>query len=230
MTSIIGDVADVILSPGKTIANTMSKKKWVAVFVLILAVSSFVTYLTYPVTKLEQAKFIRNSELANRLPEEQLENLDKFTPAQRLTGTLFPIPITALTLVVAAFFIYLFFKIGGTDGTYMNFFSGVVHASIIDMVLGGILKSALVVSQKSIMVSTGLGLLSPTSDFRNLGYLVLAQFDFFTIWYLVALAFGIAQFANIKPRKSILIAFAYFVFKAIVLVSFSYFTMRLMRI
>lgn len=230
MIDIIGDVTGVILNPGKTIANTMFNKKWVAVFILILVVSSFATYLTYPVTKLEQAKFIRNSELANRLSEEQLENLDKFTPMQRLTGTLFPIPITALILVVAAFFIYLFFKIGGTEGTYMNYFSGVVHASVIDMVLGGILKSALVVSQKSIMVSTGLGLLSPTSDFRNLSYLVLSQFDFFTIWYLIALAFGIAQFAKIKPQKSIWITLAYFVFKAITVVSFSYITMRLMRI
>lgn len=230
MINLIGDVADVILSPGKTIANTMFKKKWVAVFILILVVSSLATYLTYPVTKSEQAKFIRNSELASRLSEEQLESLDKFTPAQRLMGTLFPIPIMALTLVVAAFFIYLFFKIGGTEGTYMNFFSGVVHASVIDMVLGGILKAALVVSQKSIMVSTGLGLLSPASDFRNFGYLVLSQFDFFTLWYLVALALGIAGFAKIKPRKSIWIAIAYFVFKAIVVVSFSYFTMRLMRI
>lgn len=230
MSNIIGDVADVILSPGKTIANTMFKKKWVAVFILILVVSSLATYLTYPVTKAEQAKFIRNSELANRLSEEQLESLDKFTPAQRLTGTLFPIFVMALTLVVSAFFIYLFFKIGGTEGTYMNFFSGVVHASVIDMVLGGILKSALVVSQKSIMVSTGLGLLSPANDFRNLSFLVLSQFDFFTIWYLAALALGIAGFAKIKPRKSLLIAFSYFVFKAIVVVSFSYFTMRLMRL
>lgn len=230
MIDMVTDIVGVISNPGRTIAEAMSKKKWISAFILILVVTSIATYMTYPVTKSEQAKFIRNSELANRMSEEQLENLDKFTPTQRLIGTLSPIPITALVLLVAAFFVYLFFKIGGSEGTYANFFSGVVHASVIDMVLGGILKSGLILSKKSIMVSTGLGLFAPTSDFRSLSYLFLSQFDFFTIWYLLALAFGIALFAKIKTSKSVWITLAYFVFKAIVVVSFSYFTMRLMRI
>jgi hypothetical protein len=186
--------------------------------------------MTYPVTKAEQAKLLKNSEFAARMSEEQLESLDKFTPAQRLAGALFPVPITALTMVLAAFFVYMFFKIGGTDGGYMNFFSGIVHASVIDMVLGGIVKSLLIISQKSILVSTSLSLLSPTASFRSLSYLLFSQFDFFSIWYLSALAIGIAQFAKISARKSLGITAGYFLFKGTVVVAFSYFTLRLVGI
>ena len=230
MNDFYRNLVDVIRSPGKAIGRTMEKKKWVAIFLLILAVSSIATYVTYPVTKAEQAKLLRNSEFAARMSEEQLESLDKFTPAQRLAGALFPFPITALTIVIAAFFVYLFFKIGGAEGGYMNFFSGVVHASVIDMVLAGIVKSVLILSQKSILVSTSLSLLLPAAGFRSFRYLLLSQFDLFSIWYLVALALGVAQFAKISVRKSFGITAGYFLFKGIVVVTFSYFTMRLVGI
>ncbi len=230
MIDFYHNLLGVIRSPGKTISQVMEKKKWVAVFLLILTVSAIATYMTYPITKAEQAKLLKNSEFAARMSEDQLESLDKFTPAQRLAGALFPVPITALTMVIAAFFVYLFFKIGGAEGSYMNFFSGIVHASVIDMVLGGIVKSLLIISQKSILVSTSLSLLSPTASFRSLSYLLLSQFDLFSIWYLSALALGVAQFARISPRKSLGITAGYFLFKGIVVVAFSYFTLRLVGI
>jgi len=230
MNDFSRNLLDVVRNPGKAVSQAMEKKKWVSVFLLILTVGSIATYVTYPVTKAEQAKMLRNSEFAARMSEEQLESLDKFTPAQRLAGSLFPIPITALTIVMAAFFVYMFFKIGGAEGGYMNFFSGVVHASVIDMLLGGIVKCVLIVSQKSLLVSTGLSLLSPTANFRSFSYLLLSQFDLFSIWYLSALALGIAQFAKISARKSFGITAGYFLFKGTVVVTFSYFTMRLIGI
>ena len=230
MNDFYRNLLGVIRSPGKTISQVMEKKTWVAVFLLILAMSSIATYVIYPITKVEQAKLLKNSEFAARMSEEQLENLDKFTPAQRLAGSLFPVPITALTMVIAAFFIYMFFKIGGAEGSYMNFFSGVVHASVIDMVLAGIVKSLLIISQKSLLVSTSLSLFSQTASFRSFSYLLLSQFDLFSIWYLSALALGIAQYAKISVRKSFGIAAGYFLFKGIVVVTFSYFIMRLIGI
>jgi hypothetical protein len=230
MIDFYHNLLGVIRSPGKTISQVMEKKTWVAVFLLILTVSSIATYVIYPITKVEQAKLLRNSEFAARMSEEQLENIDKFTPAQRMAGALFPLPITALTMVVAAFFIYMFFKIGGAEGSYMNFFSGVVHASVIDMVLAGIVKSLLILSQKSLLVSTSLSLFSSTASFRSFSYLLLSQFDLFSIWYLSALAIGIAQYTGISARKSFGIAAGYFLFKGTVVVAFSYFTLRLIGI
>ncbi|MCJ7526424.1 MAG: YIP1 family protein [Candidatus Aminicenantes bacterium] len=228
MNEFYNDFIGVIGNPAQTIGKIMEKKRWQAVLAVILLLTAIATFLTYPITKVEQAKFIRDSEMADKLSEEQLANLDKFTPSQRLTGAMISLVLAGLMIVVAAFFIYLFFKVAGSEGNYVHYFSGVVHASILDMFLGGILKSSLILMKKTMLIHTGLTMFFPGMDFRSLSFIVLAQFDFFSIWYLAALALGIAFFAKISPQKSISIAVMYFIFKSLVFVSFSYFSMKLM--
>ncbi len=228
MNEFFNDFFGVIGNPAQTIGKIMDKKRWQAVLAVILLFSAIATFLTYPVTKVEQAKFIRNSEMADKLSEEQLANLDKFTPSQRLTGALFSLVFAGMMIVVAAFFIYLFFKVAGSEGNYVHYFSGVVHASILDMFLGGILKSSLILMKKTMLVHTGLTMFSPGMDFRSLPFIILSQFDFFSLWYLAALALGIAFFAKISLQKSFFIAFLYFLFKSLVFVSFSYLSIKLL--
>ena len=228
MNEFLNDFIGVIGSPAQTVGKAMEKKRWQAVLAAILLLTAIATFLTYPITKVEQAKFIRDSELADKLSEEQLANLDKFTPGQRLTGAIFSLVFAGMMLVVAAFFVYLFFKVAGSEGNYVHYFSGVVHASILDMFLGGILKSSLVLMKKTMLVHTGLTMFFPGIDFRSLPFIVLSQFDFFSIWYLAVLALGIAFFAKLSPRKSFFIALLYFLFKSLVFVSFSYFSLKLL--
>jgi hypothetical protein len=104
----------------------------------------------------------------------------------------------------------------------------VAQASMLDMVLGGVLKGSLVLLKKTMLVHTGLTMFFPGMDFRTLPFIVLAQFDFFSIWYLAALALGIAAFTRFSPKKSIVIAVLYFLFKSLIFITFSYFTMKLM--
>jgi hypothetical protein len=228
MNELISDFLGVIGSPAQTIGKIMTAKRWQAVLVIILLLTAMATFLTYPITKVEQAKFVRDSAMADKLSEEQLANLDKFTPTQRLLGALTALIFAGLMIVVAAFFVYLFFKVAGAEGNYVHYFSGVVYASILDMFLGGILKSLLILMKKTMLVHTGLTMFFPGLDFRSLPFIILSQFDFFSIWYLVALALGIAVFAKISPKRSILIATLYFLFKSLVFVSFSYFSMKLL--
>jgi hypothetical protein len=228
MNGFISDFIGVFGNPAQTIARAMENKRWRAALAVILLVTALCTFVTFPVTKAEQAKFVRDSAMAEKLSDEQLANLDKFTPTQRFTGALYATVFAALTIAVAAFFIYLFFKVGGAEGLYVNYFSGMAQASLLDMGLGGILKSSLILVKKTMLVHTGLTMFFPGLDFRGLPFIVLAQFDFFSIWYLGALALGIAVFAKISPRKSIAITILYFLFKSLVLVSSSYFIMKLM--
>jgi hypothetical protein len=228
MNEFLNDLTGVFVSPGPTIGKLMDKKRWLAVFTLILLTTAIVTYLSYPITKVEGAKFIRDSEMADKLSEEQLANLDKFTPTQRFIGALTQLPLAALMILLAAFFVYLFFKVAGAEGNFVHFFSGVAHASILDMFLGGILKATLISIKKTIFVHTGLTMFFPALDFRSMPFLILSQFDFFSIWYLLALALGIAYFTKISPQKSITVVVLYFIFKSLIFVSFSYFSMKLM--
>jgi hypothetical protein len=227
MNEFLNDFFGVFANPGPTIGNVMDKKRWLGVFTIILLTTAILTYISYPVTKVEGAKLIRDSEMADKLSEEQLANLDKFTPAQRVIGALTQLPMAAIMILLGAFFVYLFFKVAGAEGIFSNYFAGVVHASVLDMFLGGILRTALISIKKTMLVETGLTMFFPALDFRSLPYIILSQFDFFSIWYLLALTLGIAYFAKIGPRKSVIVAVLYFLFKSLVFVSFSYFSMKL---
>lgn len=228
MNEFLHDVLGMIGNPGPIIGHSMEKKRWLAAFVLILLTTSIVAYISYPVTKVEGAKLIRDSEMADKLSEEQLANLDKFTPAQRFFGALTQLPMAALVMLFGAFFVYLFFRVAGAEGIFSNYFSGVAYASLLDMLLGGIVKGVLIVFKKTMFVETGLTIFFPAMDFRSLPYIILSQFDFFSIWYLVALALGIAHFTKISLQKAITVMILYFLFKSLVFVSFSYFSMKLM--
>jgi len=227
MKGSIADLVGIFSSPAATIARAMESKRWKAALAVILLVTALVTYLTYPITKAEQAKLIRDSQMAERLSDEQLDALGSFTPFQRASGALFAALFAALALLLGASFVYLFYKVGGAEGLFAHFFAGVATASLLDMALGGLLKGLLVLGRKTILVHTGLTLFFPGLDFRSLPYLTLAQFDFFALWYLAALALGIAAFSRMSVKKSLVIAVFYFLFKSLILVSLSYFTMKL---
>lgn len=227
MNDFLNSIISVIVNPGPAIANLMDKKRWQAVFILILMTAAIVAYITYPITKVEGAKFIRNSNMAEKFSEEQLEGLDKFSPGQRLFGALTQMPMTAVMILLAAFFVYLFFKTAGCEGTFSNYFSGVVQASLLDLFLGGLLRGALIWIRKTMFVHTGLTMFFPALEFRSMPFIILSQFDFLSIWYLLALAAGIAHFTKISLQKSIVIMALYFIFKSLIFISFSYFSMKL---
>ncbi|HOW44331.1 MAG TPA: YIP1 family protein [Candidatus Aminicenantes bacterium] len=228
MNALIADVVGVITGPAAAIARAMEAKRWKAVLALILLVTAAVTFATFPVTKADQARMVRDSEMADKLSDEQLASLENFTPFQRVMGAVTAMFFAVLALVLSAFFVYLFYKIGGGEGLYANYFAAVTQASILDMVLGGVLKGVLVLLKRSMLVQTGLTLFFPGLDFRSLPFIVLSQFDFFSLWFLAALALGIAAYSKMAPRKSFGIAALYFLFKSLILVALSFFSMKMM--
>lgn len=228
MKGLAADLIGVFHSPAATIARAMEAKRWKGALAVLLLVTALVTFLTYPVTKAEQAKLVRDSAMADRLSDEQLAALGTYTPLGRVSGSLTAALFAALALVLGASFVYLFYKVGGAEGLYVHFFAGVATASLLDMGLGALLKGGLVLAQKTMMVHTGLTLFFPNLDFRSLPYAALSQFDFFSLWYLAALALGIAAFSRIGVKKSFVVAALYFLFKSLILVSLSFFSMKMM--
>ncbi|HNX98324.1 MAG TPA: hypothetical protein PKK12_11645, partial [Candidatus Aminicenantes bacterium] len=62
---------------------------------------------------------------------------------------------------------------------------------------------------------------------QSLNYAVLSQFDLFTFWYLAALAFGIALFAKVPLKKTLICIASFFLFKLVVTTALTYFSLKL---
>jgi hypothetical protein len=222
MSEFFKDFIGVIGSPGPTIGRLMAKKRWQAALAIILLVTAVATFITFPIAVKDNAIMMRDSSIAEKMSDEQLINLDRVTVAGRFFATFIAILVSILVITIGAFFIYLFFKIGGAEGFYVHYFTGVAFASILDMGFGGILRTLLVLSKKTVLIHTGLVMFFPGLDSHSLLSIFLRQFDFFSLWYLVALALGISVFTKFSLKKSIFITSQYFLFKCLVAVPIAY--------
>lgn len=204
----------IIKSPGPTLGKLMDSKKWIPIFILVALVSMLLTYVVMP---LQVDKMIQSQNLN----EEQVALLKNTPPATRLLAACFSVVALFVYIGTGAFLVYLFYGIGGADGVYGNFFSITVNASLIDTALPGLINIVCALLGWKLWGGVNLGdllHLEPVS----FGFIALSKFGLFPIWYIIALAAGVAVFAKMKFSKSLTIGVFYFLFKSAVTAGFSY--------
>lgn len=221
------NLLNVFTTPATAIAAAMEGKRWKAAFLVVLAAAAIFSYISYPIVKVDQARMIRESPMADKLPAEKLDSLEQFTSGQRFFGAVSAALFTGFALLLGTFFVYLFCKLGGIEGLFIHFFAAVSAASLIDVGAGGVVRTALMLAKRSMFVSTGLAAFFPSQPVQSLSYAVLSQFDLFTFWYLAALALGIALFAKVPLKKALTCVASFFLFKLVVTTALTYFSLKL---
>lgn len=134
-----------------------------------------------------------------------------------------------ISISMGAFFVYLFFGIGGVDGTYSEFFSLVVNASVIDTLIPNVINTFFLLVWGSMAIFPNAALLVPGLEPNSFTFLALSRIEIFSIWYIVALSAGAAVFAGMKLRKTLFVGIIYFLFKAMIGVAFSYLAMQIFQ-
>lgn len=216
------DLKGIITKPGETLGKLMKEKKWVPTFLLILSSIFILTYISVPlqISKLSQYP---------QIPEEYLGIYQNNPTLFKLMTAATAAFILFIKISVGAFFVYLFFGIGGSDGIYSNYFSLVVNTSIIDTLIPSIINMFSLLAGYSLLESINLAFLIPGLDPESLSYVALSHIELFSVWYIVAIAAGVAAFANMKFKKSLSIGILYFTFKASISIAFSHLFMNMFR-
>ena len=214
---------------GLTLSKLIERKEFKASLLILLLLIGIFTFITHPIERVESAEKIRNSSLSEYMDENQLKNLDKYNTYTAIQSSIFSIIITLISLSIAGFFIYIFFSTAGYEGTYSNYFTAVVNASLIDIGIGGLFKTILILIKNTMNINTSLGILFTGSSNKIL-YLIANQFDIFFILYLYLLGLGIAKISKKPAKKTFLIISLYFIFKAIIVISLSLFTIKFLDI
>jgi hypothetical protein len=83
---------------------------------------------------------------------------------------------------------------------------GVVLLANLIALVGGVLRSLLVVAKDSIFVSIGPAALMPGKDFTSILYAILYYTDFFAIWSVIVAGFGYAVIFGISRGKGMTIS------------------------
>lgn len=227
MSDFLKDLKGIITTPGATLGKLMEKKQWAVTLIFILVCVFIFSYISAPERIADSQKLLKESQVSDYLSEEELQNFQSITSTKRIMVSVWASFIAFIILSVASFFFYLFYGIGGVEGTYSNYFSIVVNASIIDTVLPLLLGILSIFSGIGIASYSNLANLLTLAP-NTIAFLIVSQFDFFHIWYLIALALGIAVFSKISKKKSLIIVMLYFLFTAILKILFSYLSIKIL--
>jgi len=166
-------------------------------------------------------------KMAEQLPDDQLASLTQPTLIKKSLVSIFKLFFFLLRLIIGAFFIYLFFGIGGAKGVFVNFFSITINASIIGSVIPELLNFALILLKTTGPIITNLTLLFPSLPSESWTYAILSQIDFFYLWFLVVIALGIASYAKLSKLKSFSTAILFFLFRSTIFVLLSILAIKL---
>jgi hypothetical protein len=218
-SAFLSDAAGIIRTPGTTLGILMKEKKWVPVFLLLIITIGILTYIIHPL----QMKQLSDQAQANGvLTQEEASYFFSTSTFSRFMVCALLALVRTLGLVFGAFFVYLFYGIGGAEGGYSNYFSLVTNASIIDVLFPGLIQIFSLLTAVNIAVFSKPALLFFSPDPMSLSFLILARLDVFDIWYVIAIAAGVQVFSKMSSRKSLVISILYFLFKTSIGVAFAY--------
>jgi hypothetical protein len=212
----------VFFSPKQTFATVAERPVWVDALVVILIVLAAYSLVITPYAKQEQIQVFRDSvKLKTTLGEERfnqrLADMNKPTTTWGLIQAAGGLPLLyVIGMLVQGVLFMLLGRFVSTGGKFKQIFAALVHANLINGVLGSAVRMVLTMAKKSAMqVSTGLPLLFPKMEVMSKAYIVLGQVDFFQIWTFGVLAFGLAAVFKISVRKALVLSFAVFVLSAL---------------
>ncbi len=221
INALLFGLEGIIRTPGSSLGSLMENKKWVPYFVFILLTVFILSFVTFPYAAEQMSEIIQDSNLGEYFQSRNFDirNLSFGEKLFVLIPELFSVFIVIGT---GAFFTYLFFGIGGSEGVYINYFSLVTGASLIDIVFPKMIESVSLIFNVKL-----LGFFSPALFFSGAGeksfiYILASRFDIFSVWYTVAIALGIVYFSKIDKKKALTISFIYLLFKALVISGFTF--------
>lgn len=205
------EMKGILSEPGQTLGRVMEKRQWLPAFFLIALVVFVSTYIIFPVEMEKNAEvFAEITADGPIIPGAAFQKIASFASV-----FMFFIQVS-----IVAFFLYLFYGIGGSDGMYGNFLAITVNGAIVGTLIPAVLRVFFILLRIDIDPN-----ISPAfflGNFQDTGWihLILSQFGVFTIWFMVIVALGIGVFSKMGVRKSLMIIFLYFVFRSTILVLF----------
>ncbi len=222
LNNFFRELEEIITKPGKTLGKIMDEKRWLSYLAFILIIIFILSFISLPYTLDKMSEIMQNSQMSDFLSNNNL-NYENLSFIQKIFFVFPEIFSVFLIIGVGAFFTYLFFGTSGVDGLYINYFSIVTAASLIDIVFPKIVETFSSIFHLKILSYFSPAVLFGLNQQKSFLSIFVSRIDYFSIWYTIVVALGIACFAKISIKKSMIISSVYFVFRILVISAFSFF-------
>jgi hypothetical protein len=221
--SLFKRLVGVFSAPRQVFEALAEKPVWVDVLIIILAALIAHSLLVAPYAQKDQLELMRdNVKLRERLGDEAFDrmiaNTENPSPGRLIVQTFVTMPLFAFAaLLIQALFLIVLGRFVSTHGRYVQVLAALVHAGLIDKVLGNAVRLAAALARKSVMqTSTNLALLFPRMEVTSTAYAVLGQVDLFQLWMFGILAFGLSAIFKIELKKALVLSYGLWLLKALV--------------
>jgi hypothetical protein len=202
--SIWAIIGDVFLAPTNAFDSFKLKPTIWVPLILIILLGAISGGLPYKQSAQAQIDMLSTS---TTLPAPVLEAMrtaaQNPSPITSTAGGAIVLPIITLIGALIAWFFGSF--IFGKKAAYLHVWGVVLLADLIALV-GGVLRSLLIVAKDSIYVSLGPAALLPGKDFTSILYAILYYTDIFAIWSVIVAGFGYAAIFGISRGKGMTIS------------------------
>jgi hypothetical protein len=213
----------VFFNPRKTFEAVAEKPVWVDVLIVIFILLIAYVLVVSPYTRHDQLQMMKESmkfkeKVGEERANQQIASLEGPPTQWQIIQTVVGMPLWFLiATILQALILLMLGRFVSTQGTFKQVFAALVHANLINALLGNGVRLVLVLSRKSVMqVSTGLALFAPRMEVTSTPYIILNQVDFFQIWMFGVLAYGLSAAFKIDLRKSLFISYSVWLLKALV--------------
>ncbi|NKB71802.1 MAG: hypothetical protein GKR89_32400 [Candidatus Latescibacteria bacterium] len=204
---LIGRMIRVFYAPGETFAAVRQRQTWadwVIPLLVVMVVAMAAAYVIMPVVK-EFTTQQMSEQFANNpdIKPEDLERIEKMQGTFQTIGILVATPAavvfftllkSALLLILAKFFL-------GGEIRFNQTLAISAYAGLIEIVRS-IVTTPLILSNKTLQIQTGLGLLLPEETLKTFLGRYLAAIELFTFWQVGIAAVGLTFIAGLPFRKA----------------------------
>lgn len=202
--SIWAIIGDVFFSPVQALEDFKKKPTWVIPLILCLIVMAIASGLPYKQNAQAQIDLLSTS---TSLPPQVLEAMKTSaqnpSPVSNVIGGVVAFGVISLIGALLAWVFGSF--IFAQKAKYSHVWAVGLLTSLIPMV-GGLLRSILIVAKNSILVSLGPAALMSGKDFTSFVYSFLYFADVFAIWGVIITGLGYAAIFGLSRGKGFTIS------------------------
>ncbi|MCK7478482.1 MAG: YIP1 family protein [Candidatus Moduliflexus flocculans] len=221
--NLLKRIQGVFFEPRPTFEGLAAKPVWIDTLVVVLLALIAFNLVVAPYMQRDQLALMKdNAALKERLGEDSfakmIERMENPSQTSRIMQTFVITPLyTIVAILLQSLFLLIFGRFLSTQGKYVQALSALVHASLIDKLLGNAVRLVLALVRGSLMqTSTSLALAFPNLEVTSTPYIVLAQIDIFQLWMFGVLAFGLAAILKISLKKAMILSYGLWFLKALV--------------
>lgn len=220
--SLFKRLEGIFFNPRPVFDGLAAKPVWIDTLVVIFLALIAFNLVVAPYMQKDQLGLMKdNVSLRERMGDDayakMIDKVEHPSQASRIQQIFIATPLfTFAAFLLQSLILLIIGRLLSTQGAYVQVLSVLVHASLVDKLLGNGVRLALALTRRSVMqTSTSLALLFPKLEVTSALYIMLTQIDFFQVWLFGILALGLAAVFKISFKKALALSYGLWFVKAL---------------